>query len=374
MSRVSRLRTTVARLQGCFSRNPNLRRHSLATMASVQRSSETCGEWIESSVLSIGAAGLLLSGIGLASRCEELPVFASSSDSMGSVPGEDPFDYFYVFQKSNSRTASDLEDTSSSINKGIRAFETFVGTNGKDGGNEPAVQPTTLLSTSKHQPESEAANERLENMPTNLEGSETVTTRKMYFYRAPEMQSRMAKKFLLFSTPNTSELAGDTAHLLGVNLSEVHVGKFADGETRIEVKNSVRGKYCYIMCSTAGDDAVMELVLLVSTLRRAGAKQITAVIPYYGYSLQDRKVKRESIAAADIALLLEEMGVDRVLCMDLHNDSLRGFFSSRVPVEVRLNDIDEEIENVYSHFVSPPIISISCQCRWQPPIFMKSCT
>ena len=323
----------------------------MATLASVHGSSETGGEWIQASVLSIGVAGLLLSGIGLASRCEELPVFASSSDPMGSVPGEDPFDQFYIIQKSNSRTASDLEDTSSSINKGIRAFETFVDTNRKDGENEPAVYPASLLSTSKHQPELVAENKGLEDMPTNLEGSETVTTRKMYFYRTPEMQSRMAKKFLLFSTPNTSELAGDTAHLLGVNLSEVHVGKFADGETRIEVKNSVRGKYCYIMCSTSGDDAVMELVLLVSTLRRAGAKQITAVIPYYGYSRQDRKVKRESIAAADIALLLEEMGVDRVLCMDLHNDSLRGFFSPRVPVEVRLNHLDTEIENMLSHFV-----------------------
>ena len=119
-------------------------------------------------------------------------------------------------------------------------------------------------------------------------------------------------------------------------MGNIHVGRFNDGEVNIQVKDNVRGKDIYIIQPTSPpvNENLMELLFMVSTFRRASARKINVIIPYYGYSRQDRKVApRVPISAADVARLFETMGVDRVIAVDLHCGQIQGFFGPRVPVD-----------------------------------------
>jgi len=138
---------------------------------------------------------------------------------------------------------------------------------------------------------------------------------------------------ILFSGNANPKLAQDVAKHLHIPLGKANVGKFNDGEIQIQVHESVRGKNVYILqptCTSFGqtvNDHIMELYLLIRTMKRASCASITAVIPYFGYARQDRKTEsRVPISAADVALMLEEGGIDRVVTIDLHSGQMQGFF------------------------------------------------
>lgn len=141
---------------------------------------------------------------------------------------------------------------------------------------------------------------------------------------------------LVLSGNSNVPLAQAIVEHMGSNLGKIALGRFADGEVSLRVLESVRGKDVYIIQPTSPpvNEHLMELLLMISTCRRASAKRITAVVPYYGYARQDRKMNsRVPISAADVARLIETMGVDRVVAVDLHCGQIQGFFGPRVPVD-----------------------------------------
>ncbi|CDJ31148.1 phosphoribosylpyrophosphate synthetase, putative [Eimeria mitis] len=157
-------------------------------------------------------------------------------------------------------------------------------------------------------------------------------------WRSRESQpfTRKLGDALLFTGTANEHLGSAVAERLSTRLGRVSVGRFADGEVNIQFLDSLRGKDVYIIqpTSTPVNDHLMELLLMISTCRRASAKKITAVIPYFGYARQDRKMNsRVPISAADVARMMEAMGVDRVVAVDLHCGQIQGFFGPRVPVD-----------------------------------------
>ena len=141
------------------------------------------------------------------------------------------------------------------------------------------------------------------------------------------------KNIAIFAGSASLDLAGKIAEALGINLGDMQVEHFADGEFSVYYKDSIRGKDVFLVQSTyPSSDNLMELLLMVDAAKRASAHYIAAVIPYFGWARQDRKDKpRVSIGAKLMADLLSTAGVTRVITMDLHADQIQGFFN--VPVD-----------------------------------------
>lgn len=142
------------------------------------------------------------------------------------------------------------------------------------------------------------------------------------------------KKIKIFSLNSNLPLAKEIANYVGVELSNCEVNKFADGEVQVNITETVRGHTVFVVqpTSTPVNDHYMELLIMIDALKRASAEEINVVMPYYGYSRQDRKAKsRQPISAKLIADLLQAAGADRVLSLDLHADQIQGFFN--IPID-----------------------------------------
>lgn len=149
------------------------------------------------------------------------------------------------------------------------------------------------------------------------------------------MMNSQRNGLVLFSGNGNRALSESVSRELGVRLGEAKVDTFSDGEISISIQENVRGKDVFLIqptCAPAGDN-LLELIIMIDALRRSSAGRITAVVPYYGYARQDRRVRSERvpISAKVMADILERSGIDRVLTVELHSEQIQGFFD--IPVD-----------------------------------------
>jgi ribose-phosphate pyrophosphokinase len=163
----------------------------------------------------------------------------------------------------------------------------------------------------------------------------------------------------IFAGNAVPELAKKIASRLYIKLGDAEVGRFSDGEVSVQINENVRGSDVFIIQSTCAptNDNLIELIVMVDALRRASAGRITAVIPYFGYARQDRRVRsaRVPITAKVVADFLSSVGVDRVLTVDLHAEQIQGFF-------------DVPVDNV---FASPVLLDDMRKREFQAPVVVS---
>jgi ribose-phosphate pyrophosphokinase len=153
--------------------------------------------------------------------------------------------------------------------------------------------------------------------------------------QASATESRGFDRLMVFTGNANPRLAEDVAGHLKVTLGRAKVGRFSDGEVMVEIMENVRGRDVFVLqsiCSPTNDN-LMELLVMVDSLKRASAGRVTAAIPYMGYARQDRRPSsaRVPISAKVVANMMSSVGVDRVLTMDLHSEQIQGFFD--IPVD-----------------------------------------
>ncbi len=140
----------------------------------------------------------------------------------------------------------------------------------------------------------------------------------------------ISKKLDIFTGTSNPDLAEEVSKMLGIKISAADVGYFSDGELKVEIEENVRGHDTFIIQSTCSptNKNVMEIMLIADALKRSSASKITAVVPYFGYARQDRRVRsaRVPISAKVVADMFASVGIDRVLTIDLHSETIQGFF------------------------------------------------
>ena len=139
-----------------------------------------------------------------------------------------------------------------------------------------------------------------------------------------------AKNFDIFTGSANPELASEVSKILGIDISHADIGEFSDGEIKVQIEDNVRGHDTFIIQSTCAptNKNVMEIMLIADALKRSSASKVTAIVPYYGYARQDRRVRsaRVPISAKVVADMFASVGIDRVLTIDLHSETIQGFF------------------------------------------------
>ena len=167
----------------------------------------------------------------------------------------------------------------------------------------------------------------------------------------------------IFTGTANPELANEVSKILRIKISDADVGYFSDGELRVEIEENVRGHDTFIIQSTCSptNKNVMEIMLIADALKRSSASRITAVVPYYGYARQDRRVRsaRVPISAKVVADMFASVGIDRVLTIDLHSETIQGFFDMPADnvyaTKLMIDDIKENNQRDEVIVVSPDV-------------------
>jgi len=171
------------------------------------------------------------------------------------------------------------------------------------------------------------------------------------------------KNLDIFTGTANPELALEVSEILGIKISDADVGYFSDGEIKVQVEENVRGHDTFIIQSTCSptNKNVMEIMLIADALKRSSASRITAVVPYYGYARQDRRVRsaRVPISAKVVADMFASVGIDRVLTIDLHSETIQGFFDMPADnvyaTKFMVDDIKENNDRNEVVVVSPDV-------------------